>query len=69
MQLKTMTFTTKSEIIPVSRTQIISKYNIPRTLELTYQHNRVTSQKNKLMEPMINNILNAKKGGCKSCGR
>lgn len=69
-QLK-MSFTTKnSNGLSLSMIQSASKYNTP-TLQLlgSQRKPKTIQQTNIFMQSMINNALNAKKGGCKSCGR
>ena len=69
-QLK-MNFTNKNQNTNSSLLiERMSKYKTP-TLNLKNSQHRLKTNKqtNLLMQPMINNVLNAKKGGCKSCGR
>ena len=69
-QLK-MSFTNKNNnVSSLSMIQAMSKYNTP-TLQLlgSQRKPRIIQGTNTFMQPMINNVLNAKKGGCKSCGR
>ena len=69
-QLK-MSFTSKnSNVSSLSMIQSMSKYNTP-TLQLlgSQRKPRIIQGTNIFMQSMINNVLNAKKGGCKSCGR
>ena len=69
-QLK-MNFTNKIQAeSSLSMIQTMSKYNTP-TLQLLGSNRkpRIIQGTNTFIQPMINNVLNAKKGGCKSCGR